>query len=143
MGTIEQNFWRKKSLNEMSETEWEALCDCCGKCCYIRFFDEENHLLCSTRVACNYLNLKTGKCVCYENRFSVSEKCNKLQKSHIKILRFFPQTCSYRLVSENKPLPEWHPLVCGNHENVPHIMDSVHEKDIKDFHDYVIERVSY
>ena len=48
-----------------------------------------------------------------------------------------------RIVLLEDPLPEWHPLVCGKHEKVPHIMGSIHENEVKDFHDYVIERVSY
>ena len=29
-------FWINKKLTELSHSEWEALCDNCGKCCVIK-----------------------------------------------------------------------------------------------------------
>ena len=29
-------------------------------------------------------------------------------------MSWLPRTCAYRLRHENKPLPDWHPLLAGN-----------------------------
>ncbi|HRE42425.1 MAG TPA: hypothetical protein PKY87_00465, partial [Terricaulis sp.] len=36
---IAPRFWETKTLKEMNDAEWEALCDNCGKCCVITIED--------------------------------------------------------------------------------------------------------
>jgi uncharacterized cysteine cluster protein YcgN (CxxCxxCC family) len=33
-------------------------------------------------------------------------------------IRYLPSTCAYRLLSEGKPLPPWHPLISGTKQSV-------------------------
>ena len=79
---LEPEFWKRKSLLEMNEEEWEALCDGCGKCCYRKYLRGRGKYerIYFTRVACDLLNLETGKCGNYSRRFELMDDCTKLTK---------------------------------------------------------------
>ena len=96
---LEPNFWQTKSLLEMSESEWEALCDGCGKCCYRKYIQGrgKRQKLYYTRIACNFLDVETGKCGNYSERFKIESDCTKLTKKNLPDFGWLPNTCTYRL----------------------------------------------
>jgi uncharacterized cysteine cluster protein YcgN (CxxCxxCC family) len=50
------NFWDVKQLEDLSQTEWESLCDGCGKCCAIKIRDDETGDVFYTDIACRLLD---------------------------------------------------------------------------------------
>lgn len=142
---LEPLFWQKKSLTEMSDEEWEALCDGCGKCCYRKYIQGrgKRERLYYTSVACNLLDLNTGKCTRYAERFRLEPDCTKLTKKNLPQFGWLPTTCAYRLLYEGKPLFDWHPLISKDPHSVAHanvlIANGVHEKEVIDWFEFVID----
>lgn len=107
-------FWENKSLDEMSSQEWEQLCDGCGKCCVIKLEDVDDGTIYYTDIGCKQLDGSTCQCKDYPNRKAIVPDCVILSPDNLDALPWMPQTCAYRLLHENKSLPEWHPLVTGD-----------------------------
>ncbi len=140
-------YWKTKSLDQMTESEWEALCDGCGKCCLEKVLDDETEKIYTTAVTCTLLNPHTCVCSNYENRFIYMADCIKLTPKKVYEISWLPKTCSYRLVKEGKDLPLWHPLITkdklstiktGNAANKFCVHPMNMEKD-KDIIDYILE----
>ena len=49
-------FWRTKRLGEMTQAEWESLCDGCGRCCLNKLIDEDTNQTVFTDVGCKLLD---------------------------------------------------------------------------------------
>lgn len=111
---MSENFWETADLAALTETEWEALCDGCGKCCLHKLEDEETGELFQTNVACRLLDLRTGRCARYPERFRWVPDCVALTPAEVRRLSWLPATCAYRLRAEGRPLPDWHPLCTGD-----------------------------
>ena len=112
------NFWENKALSDLTQQEWEQLCDGCGKCCLHKVEDEDTGILYGTNVVCQYLNIETCQCEHYAQRSVLVPECITLSSHNLQQVYFMPTTCSYRLLAEGKSLPEWHPLL--NHQNATH-----------------------
>jgi uncharacterized protein len=139
-------FWKSKSLAELTLEEWESLCDGCGKCCIIKFEDEDTGVLYHTNVACEFLDIYRCHCTHYPDRSIRVPACVALNPNNIQDLYWMPKTCAYRLLAEGKNLPAWHPLISGNHKSVHKAGASVRGKVVsardvpeEDLEDYVVE----
>lgn len=115
---LEDGYWRKKTLAQMNEREWEALCDNCGKCCVISIEDVDDGTLYLTDVSCKLFDSAKCQCGDYANRKRHVPDCVKLTPKNVPKLDWLPRTCAYRLVSEGRDLHWWHPLVSGDPETV-------------------------
>jgi uncharacterized cysteine cluster protein YcgN (CxxCxxCC family) len=107
-------FWKAKPLADLSRSEWESLCDGCGRCCLNKLEDEDTGRYLYTRAACKLLDLKTCRCTDYRNRSQQVPDCVTLTAENVPRLGWLPSSCAYRLLDEGKPLPWWHPLVSGD-----------------------------
>ena len=111
----------------MSPSEWESLCDNCGKCCCIRLEDEVTGDIYITDVACKLFDPATCKCTDYANRSQKVPDCVTLTKDNVAQLKWMPRTCAYRLVSEGKDLPDYHHLISGSRETIHEVGMSVQD----------------
>lgn len=123
MGVDDRPFWETKRLEQMTAEEWERLCDGCGRCCLVRFEDEETGEIVPTRVACKLFNDDTCRCANYARRKRYVPDCIKLTPWNIEDLKWMPPSCAYRRLHEGRGLPAWHPLRTGD-------PDSVHREGI-------------
>ncbi len=146
---LEPEFWKKKSLSQMSEKEWEAVCDGCGRCCLNKLEDWDTGEIHYTNIACSLFDEKTCRCGDYANRFAIVPDCVKLEPGDVGSLHWLPPSCGYRLLDEGKDLPDWHPLISGTPETVHTSGASVRGKivseegmTVEDYEDHLVDWVS-
>ena len=116
--TAEPPFWKRKTLAQMSKTEWESLCDGCARCCLNKLENDATGEVQYTDVACRLLDTHACRCTSYRDRKKFVPDCVILTPRNVKRLDWMPSTCAYRLVAEGKDLYWWHPLVSGDPETV-------------------------
>lgn len=120
---VVNEWWNTLPLEELTDQQWESLCDGCAKCCLHKLEDEDSGEIFYTRVRCRYLDEQSCSCSDYPNRSVLMPNCIQLRPGEVEELHWLPSTCAYRLRAQGQPLPEWHPLVSGD-------ADSVHEAGI-------------
>jgi uncharacterized protein len=111
-------FWRRKSLEDMTDSEWESLCDGCGKCCLNKLEEEGTDRTFYTDVGCRLLDGETCRCRDYAHRLEKVDDCVRLTPESLKTITWLPPSCAYVLVGQGKDLYWWHPLVSGDPETV-------------------------
>lgn len=137
-------FWQTKTLSQMTTEEWESLCDGCGKCCLNKLEDEDTGEIHFTSVVCNLIDLDTCRCTRYKERTTLVPECLDLKQHDFAEYNWLPATCAYRLLTDGKDLPTWHPLVSGSSQEVKDAGVSIcsyamKEEDCDDLEDHIIE----
>jgi hypothetical protein len=111
---LREKFW-ELPLDDLNDTEWEALCDGCARCCLKKLEDEDDGEIYWTRIVCRYLDQDSGGCGCYSRRAQLVPDCLNVRAMDIMAeSRWMPASCAYRLRAEGKPLHAWHPLLSGS-----------------------------
>ncbi len=139
----QDDFWKTTALQDMSEAQWESLCDGCGKCCLIKLQDEDTDDIVFTDIVCDLLDQNNCQCSDYQNRTVRVPDCVKLTAENLQQVNFMPPSCSYRLLYEGQDLPVWHPLRTGGRTAMINARMSVQGRVIAEslYHDDIEERV--
>lgn len=138
-------YWRRKTLEEMTNAEWEALCDGCARCCLNKLEDWDTGEVVWTNVACQLLDGESCRCRDYPTRTDVVPDCIQLTPEEVRSLSWLPETCAYRLVRDGEDLYWWHPLVSGDPDTVHQAGVSVRGRtvpeaviEIEDYESHVV-----
>ena len=119
MGGDDRPFWQRKSLKEMTDSEWESLCDGCGRCCLVKLEDaDDSARTYFTDVGCRLLDGESCRCSDYPNRSARVKDCVRLTPRNINRIVWLPPTCAYRMLADGGDLYWWHPLVSGDPDTV-------------------------
>ena len=83
-------FWEQKTLSEMTDAEWESLCDGCGLCCLHKLEDVETLLVEFTCVKCRYLGT-SRQCEVYDERVDIVDDCLNVRDLGPRALSMAPR----------------------------------------------------
>ncbi len=127
-------FWKTKTLDEMTPDEWESLCDGCARCCLHKLEDEDTMEVHYTSVVCRYLDESRCACTEYADRTRLVPDCVQLTPIGALDYDWLPISCAYRVVAEGRELEWWHPLVSGSPDTVHEAGISVKGKCVSELH---------
>lgn len=140
----EKAFWKTVPLAQMSETQWESLCDGCGRCCLQKLEDEDTAEVVHTDIACRLLDTQSCRCSDYPSRFQRVPECLNMTLNTARYADWLPPSCAYRRLAEGHDLAWWHPLVSGDPETVHRAGVSVRGRVVNEQHvhpDHIEEHV--
>ncbi len=139
-------FWKTKSLDALNASEWESLCDGCGRCCLLKLEDVDTEEVHYTNIACHLLDEGTCRCTDYDNRVERVPTCLSLTPAMVRETAWLPPTCAYRLVAEGRDLYWWHPLVSSDPDSVVAAGISVKGRivaeaaiSVDDYEDFIVD----
>ena len=148
MPALRPQFWKTYPLDQLTNPEWEALCDGCGLCWLVKLQDEDDGKVVYTKVACQLLDTQTAQCSDYANRMKFVPDCLQLTPELVPQLSWLPKSCAYKRVDQGLDLPDRHPLLTGKSQSGIHAKKSaakrcISAKDInpEDIEDYLVCRV--
>ncbi|MBT8076151.1 MAG: YcgN family cysteine cluster protein [Gammaproteobacteria bacterium] len=132
-------FWKSRPLDQMTDAEWESLCDGCALCCLNKIEDEDSGEIFYTNSACELLDQASCRCSDYVNRAAKVPDCVQLTAANVESCAWLPDSCAYRKLALGKDLCDWHPLISGRaqavHEaGISMLGQMVPDEDHDDFH---------
>ncbi len=120
-------FW-EQPLAALTQAEWEALCDRCGRCCLHKFEDVDTGRLYYTRIVCRLFDATRCSCSRYGERQKLMPDCVSLGRDDD--FAWLPESCAYRRRAEGRPLARWHPLITGDPESVHRARISLRNREL-------------
>ena len=130
---LRPEFWTLP-LSRLNATEWEALCDGCGKCCLNKLEDEDTGEVHFTKVACRLLDPDSCRCTHYQTRKTFVPECvvpdpgRHRQGGLLAALDLRLQVARGRAAAG-----AWHPLLSGDPESVHAAGQSVKGWTVSEF----------
>jgi len=137
---MNDQYWKRKSLADMTVAEWEGLWDGCALCCMHKIEDEDTDEVFYTDLACRLLDLESCRCSDYANRARKVADCLVLSVDRPEEFNWLPASCAYRRLANGQELPEWHPLLTGRAESVHEAGVSMLDRAVSenDTNDYTV-----
>ena len=129
---IDTNHIINTPLAQLSEAEWEALCDNCGRCCLIKLEDDQTNEVFYTNMVCRLYDIEKGQCSNYQNRKEKVPSCVVIRDFGDEIYSQLPETCAYRLRHNNLALPAWHPLLNRNTDKMQQEMICINNRAVSE-----------